>query len=219
VGWRDRFKRQYGGQRGQRGVPEEGTPANTRENATAAVREASPEEDWGWRSAWITTPYRTDRDLPPADWRGLLREAHEAYRTNPLAYAVIEQGTNFILGGGVRVVAKDQRVQRAVDRFWHDADNRMDLRCYAIQTELALFGEQFIRYFVDPLTGRVVIRQLDPLHVETIESDPQDIEQPLRYLYQPPVAAGQDASGTWVPATEIDHFHINKTAKTQYAPG
>jgi hypothetical protein len=122
-------------------------------------------------------------------------EAYEAYCTNPLAYAVIEQGTNFVLGGGVRVVATDPRVQRAIDRFWQDPDNRMELRVYAIQTELSLFGEQFIRFFVDELTGRTVVRQLDPLYVETIETDPQDVERPLRYLYRPPVAFGTAPSG------------------------
>src|SRR5438093_5970687 len=89
--------------------------------AQRAVREAAPDEDRGWRAAW-TPSGGTERDLPPSDWRGLLLEAYEAYCANPLAYAVIEQSTNFVLGGGVRVVAQDARVQRAIDRFWHDPD-------------------------------------------------------------------------------------------------
>src|SRR5947207_2416256 len=75
------------------------------------VREAAPEEDRGWRAAWAPGG-QTERDLPPSDWRTLLQEAYEAYCANPLAYAVVEQSTNFVLGGGVRVVARDARVQR-----------------------------------------------------------------------------------------------------------
>ncbi|MGH2351460.1 MAG: hypothetical protein ACRDJN_07585, partial [Chloroflexota bacterium] len=84
----------------------------------AEAKEAEPEEDREWRSAWAPVRTGTERDLTPGDWRALLLDAYEAYCTNPLAYAVIEQGTNFVLGGGVRVVAKDRRVQGAIDRFW-----------------------------------------------------------------------------------------------------
>ena len=189
---------------------------------TRRAREASPDEDRAWRRAYVGGwTAGTERDLSPADWRGLLLEAYEAYCNNPLAYAVIEQSTNFVLGGGVRVVAKEPRVQRAIDRFWGDPENRMDLRVYAIQTELSLFGEQFIRFFVDPLSGRTVIRQLEPLYVEAIETDPEDLEKPLRYLYCPPLRTAEwgdgrtapaAAGGTWIDASEIDHFAINKVS-------
>lgn len=191
---------------------------STADSPTPA-RESAPEDDAGWRSAWALAPGSylggTERDLAPGDWRGLLLEAYEAYCTNPLAYAVIEQSVNFVLGGGVRAVAREPRVQQAIDRFWHDPENRMDQRVYAIQTELSLFGEQFLRFFVDPLTGRVVLRQLDPLYVEAIETDPEDIERPLRYLYRPPGAPGQVVpalEGEWIPADEVLHVAINKVS-------
>ena len=79
---------------------------------------------------------------------------------------------------GCGLSAEDHRVQRIIDDFWQDADNRMDERIYALLTELALFGEQFVRFFVDPLTGRTVVRQLDPLYVTEIETDPEDVERP-----------------------------------------
>ena len=157
------------------------------QEAAAPVQEATAHavEDRGYRT--LLSP-QTERDLPPADRRALLLEVYEAYLTNPLAHAVIELGTNFVLGGGVRVIAEDQRVQRIIDDFWQDADNRMDERIYGLLTELALFGEQFVRFFIDPLTGRTVVRQLDPLYVTEIETDPEDVERPLRYRYAPPPA-------------------------------
>src|SRR5439155_5310210 len=101
-------------------------------------------------------------------------------------YAIVEHSTSFVLGGGVSVVAEDPRVQRVIDSFWHDKDNRMGFRVYSMHTELSLFGEQFIRFFVDPLTGRVAIRQLDPLYITAIQTDPDDYETPLSSLYSPP---------------------------------
>ena len=184
------------------------------QEAAAPVQEATAHavEDRGYRT--LLSP-QTERDLPPADRRALLLEVYEAYLTNPLAHAVIELGTNFVLGGGVRVIAEDQRVQRIIDDFWQDADNRMDERIYGLLTELALFGEQFVRFFVDPLTGRTVVRQLDPLYVTEIETDPEDVERPLRYRYAPPPAGAAGplpAEDTWIAAGEIEAAAVNKVS-------
>ncbi|HEV2122557.1 MAG TPA: hypothetical protein VGW38_07265 [Chloroflexota bacterium] len=196
------------------------------------VREAQPEEDRGWRAV-LTGPGGTwlggsERDL--TNWESLLREAYDFYTTNPLAYAIVEQSTNFVLGGGARVVAEEPRVQRVIDRFWSDPENRMDERIYAIQTELSLFGEQFIRFFIDPITGRTVIRQLDPLYVKAIHTDAQDVEKPLAYLWCPPSispdpvlpagaalagdrgAPSTGTGGAWLPAGEVMHFTVNRVS-------
>lgn len=183
MGWRNWVRRRAAG-----------TPRGA---ASAAVREGE-DGDYLWRaiSPRAGTPLSgTGQD--PTDWSAMTREAYRAYCTNPLAYAVIEQQTNFVLGGGAHVVAVDPRVQRVVDGFWNDPDNAMDRRVYAIQTELALFGEQFIRYFVDPVTGRTVIRQLDPLDVAGIETDPEDVERVLGYWYRPGASSWRAGAGPW----------------------
>ena len=184
------------------------------QDAATSVQEATAHavEDRGYRT--LLSP-QTERDLPPADRRALLLEVYEAYLTNPLAHAVIELGTNFVLGGGVRVIAEDQRIQRIIDDFWQDTDNRMDERIYGLLTELALFGEQFVRFFIDPLTGRTVVRQLDPLYVTEIETDPEDVERPLRYRYAPPPAGAAGplpAEDTWIAAGEIEAAAVNKVS-------
>ena len=196
-----------------------------------------PDEDLGWRpaSAFGATPLNPDRD--ELNGENLLRAAYEAYTTNPLGYAVIEQQTSFVLGGGARVIATDPRVQKIIDSFWHHPENAMPLRLYSLQTELALFGEQFIRFFADPLTGRTVIRQLDPLYITAIETDPDDLEKPLRYLYNPPSlsplssremrvnapfpegtmgAEGGALGGgeVWLPAADVLHVTINKVSSS-----
>ena len=87
-------------------------------------------------------------------------------------------------------VAQDARVQRVIDRFWNDAENRMALRVYSIQTELSLFGEQFIRFFTDEVTGRVIVRQLDPLYVKEIRTDAEDLEKVEAYRWAGLLEAG-----------------------------
>src|SRR5688500_1038450 len=120
---------------------ERGTEADS---GGEVVRAAQGESDAGWQS--VTGPgVMQGTELDPADWRGLARAAYEAYCTNPLAYAVIEQQTNFVLGGGARVVAEEARVQRVVDEFWGDAEDRGDEGVCRVQTERAPFGEQGTR--------------------------------------------------------------------------
>lgn len=80
--------------------------------------EQNPEDDRGWRMVLTGWTAASQRDL--SDWRELSREAYAAYTSKPLACAVTELRTNFVLGGGAKVVAADSRVQRVVERFWQD---------------------------------------------------------------------------------------------------
>jgi hypothetical protein len=140
------------------------------------------EEDWLWRRLsdnWYM------KDVIPSTYLELHNACYEAYNANPLAFAVVEITTSFVLGKGVTVAARVPEVQRVLMDFWNDADNHMDTRVYSLCTELSLYGEQFIRFFVNPYNGRVKIRQVDPSVIDQIETDPDDIETPLRFHRRP----------------------------------
>src|SRR5205814_1810416 len=103
-----------------------------------------PDEDYLWRrisDGW------SPRDALPATYLELQNAAYQAYVGSPLARQAIEITTSMVLGRGLQVLARGPRVQRLLDRFWHDPDNHMDLRVYSLCTELALYGEQFVRFF------------------------------------------------------------------------
>jgi hypothetical protein len=186
------------------GVPAPaGTASPPPHRPPPAVRESStPAEDRGFRALALAGA-RTDRDLPPAQWRALLEEAYLAYCTNPLAYAIVEMGVNFILGGGVRLEAAGPPAQRVLDRFWEDPQNHMAERVYMLATELALYGELFVRFFTDPPSGRTVIRTIDPLRITAIETHPEDLERHLRY---------QLDAATWIDALEVECFQVNRVS-------
>src|SRR5687768_15541171 len=114
-----------------------GGGAGGAERALAAGRgaeareEQTRDDDYGWRTAFSGgVGGNTERD--DLGWREAIEESYLAWRTNPLASAIIEQSTNFVLGGGARVVATDARVQRVVDLFWKDPDNGMAQRIYKL---------------------------------------------------------------------------------------
>lgn len=166
----------------------------------------------------------------PSTYLELHNACYEAYNANPLAFAIIEITTSFVLGKGVTIAANVPEVQRVLMDFWHDPDNHMETRIYALCTELALYGEQFIRFFVNPYSGRVKIRQIDPSIIDEIETDPDDIETVLRFHRRPvgpsatqpgdpaPISpsASQNFEGEWFQAgSEMVQFCINKVSNAK----
>jgi hypothetical protein len=168
----------------------------------------------------------------------LHNQVYEAFNANPLAFAIIEIITSFVIGKGVKVTAKNTRVQRILDSFWNDPDNRMESRIYDMCRELSLYGEIFVRFFVNRFDGKVKIRMIDPSIIDQVETDPDDIETQLRFhqrpigpsptqnvdsinIINPDVFRGQNPAdptmaGKWFEAgTEVVHFAINKVSNAK----
>ena len=185
------------------------------------------EEDYYWRRLsdnWL------QKDPIPSTYLELHNACYEAYNANPLAFAIIEMTTSFVLGKGVTVAAHHPQVQRVLLRFWHDADNHMETRIYDLCTELTLYGEQFIRFYVNKVDGSVKIRQIDPSIIDQIETDPDDIETVLRFHRRPmgpgatqasdaqllTTAVQEDMQGEWLQAgSEVIQFCINKVSNAR----
>jgi len=186
----------------------------------------SSEEDHLWRS--LSGSGFAQKDVLPSTYLEIHESCYEAYNANPLAFAIIELTTSFVLGEGVTVSANNKRVQAIIDQFWDNPENRMEERVYSLCTELALYGEQFLQFFVNQFDGSVIIRQIDPSLVDEIETDPEDVEKPLRYHRRPvmpPISEvpgtmqrinNPDIQGTWLAAgKEVQHFTINKVSNAK----
>ncbi|HUZ76288.1 MAG TPA: hypothetical protein VMV93_01755 [Chloroflexota bacterium] len=172
-------------------VQEELSGPGTEEDFYWGPLSAGTEEDYLWRRLsdnWY------QKDVLPSTYLELHNACFEAYNANPLAFQIIEITTSMVLGSGVRVMATNRRVQALLDRFWNDPDNHMHSRIYSLCTELALYGEQFIRFFVNPFDGSVKIGQIDPSTIDEIYSNPENIEQVLRF-HQRAVGPGTDVWG------------------------
>ncbi len=185
------------------------------------------EEDYYWRRLsdnWY------QKDPIPSTYLELHNACYEAYNANPLAFAIIEMTTSFVLGKGITLAANAPAVQRVLLDFWHDPDNHMETRIYALCTELSLYGEQFIRFYVNKIDGSVKIRQVDPSIIDQIETDPDDIETVLRFHRRPvgpsatqpgdpaPVTPleQQNFEGEWfVAGSEMVQFCINKVSNAK----
>jgi len=185
------------------------------------------EEDYYWRRL-SDSAYA--KDVLPSTYLELHNACYEAYNANPLAFAIIEITTSFVLGKGVTIAADDPNVQRVLVDFWNDPDNHMDTRMYALCTELSLYGEQFVRFYVNRMNGCVKIRQIDPSLIDEIETDPDDIETILRF-HRRPIGASATSAGDPAPVTirdqpglegewfqagsEVAQFCINKVSNAK----
>ncbi len=185
------------------------------------------EEDYYWRRLsdnWYM------KDVIPSTYLDIHNACYEAYNANPIAFAIIEITTSFVLGKGITLSARTPEVQRVLNDFWQDPDNHMETRIYALCTELSLYGEQFIRFYVNPINGSVKIRQVDPSIIDQIETDPDDIETALRFHRRPigpsasqpgdpaPVTPrdGPSVEGEWFKAgSEMMQFCINKVSNAK----
>ncbi len=149
------------------------------------------EEDYLWRRLsdnWY------QKDVIPSTYLELHNQCYEAYNSNPLAALIIDTTSNFVLGDGAVVHANNKRVQRLLDAFWQDPDNRMDQRQHWLCSELALYGELFVRFFVNEYSGEVKIAQIDPSTVDQIQSDADNIEKVLR-IHRRPVGPSSSVPG------------------------
>src|SRR5256714_4659050 len=149
---------------------------------------AGAEEDYYWRRLsdnWY------QKDVIPSTYLEIHNQCYEAYNSNPLANYIVEITTNFVLGNGLTITAASRRAQKIIDRFWADPDNHMATRVYSLCTELSLYGEQFIRFFVNPYDGHVKIAQIDPSMIDQIETDPENIERVVR-VHRRPQGPGQN---------------------------
>lgn len=168
------------------------------------VREASlfAGEDRGWR-----TLTDTPRDQPYHALLETLADSAEAYRQNPLAHRVVELTTDHVLGRGARLRSADPGVQAYLDAWWTHPRNRMAARQFELCAELALAGELFIVFHRNPYDGMCYPRPIPASAIDRIETDPEDIERPLRY-HQIGDSAAPD--GRWWGADEVRHYAINR---------
>lgn len=187
------------------------------------------EEDYYWRR--LSDNFYL-KDLVPSAYLEMHNQVYEAYHANPLAFVIIEMTTSFVLGRGIKLDASNKRVKKVLDEFWQA--NSMDERVYTICNELALYGEIFVRYFVNRFDGSVKVRLTDPSLIDQIETDPEDIEAPLRF-HRRPVSESASApssttgglklvfrpderemEGEWFEAdSQMQQFAINKVSNAK----
>lgn len=152
-----------------------------------------------------------ERDRWDGDREAVLQQALEAWRVNPLARRMVELTSQYVVGGGIGLECDHPETLRFLRAFWGHRLNRMDHRVFELCDELTRSGELFVLVSTDA-SGMSYVRALPALAVREIETAPNDLEQPRRYL-------GRDGEECW-PAydpssddgagTVMLHYAVNR---------
>lgn len=155
-------------------LPDPGQPVKE-----AAFREAAGVTIDADEDQWRRLSGDSLRDLTPMTQRRMQQMAHYLWEQNLLGNRLIELPVAYLLADGVKLTVADPENQKALDRFWMDPINEMDLKLTKKVREMAIFGEQVWPAFVNDHDGMVRLGYLDPARIATVVKDPDNPEQTI----------------------------------------
>jgi hypothetical protein len=151
--------------------------AEIRRQASLAVRALDDATD-RLAGAYGRAPDTYPRDRRGYDRDEVLRDALEAWRTNPLARRIVELTSQYVVGGGLGIECRHERTHRFLQNWWNHRLNRMSMRAFELCDELTRTGNLFVILSSDP-SGMSYVRALPTSAVIEIEAASNDVEQEL----------------------------------------
>lgn len=145
----------------------------------AKLREAAGVKIDDDEDQWRKLSGSAERDLSPMTQSRMQRNAAHLWEANLLAERMIELPIAYLLAEGVKVTSEDEAVQEAIDAFWGDPINRLDLNLPDLVRELFLYGEQCWPAFVNEANGQVRLGYLDPCLISEVVMDPDNPRLPV----------------------------------------
>lgn len=152
----------------------------------------------------------------------VLSQTHAAMQRNPLANAMVNLTADFVVGPGFNLTTKNQEVDKILNDFIDDPENK--LREYDRQAicDIQTDGELILRCFegkTDEGTGgAITVVPQRPWELEWIRTEEGNYKRPELYYFQRELSKGDDPTGNVgskqeeVPADEILHVAINNHA-------
>src|SRR5450759_5148726 len=107
------------------------------------------------------------RDRFAYDRREVLRQALDAWRTNPIARRIVTIATQYMIGGGVTLTSKHKPTSDFIKDWWEHPLNQLPMRSSEWSDELIRSGELFLLLTTDP-AGMTFVRAVPALQVDNI---------------------------------------------------
>lgn len=144
--------------------------------------------DFGYRRAG-----RSSREVPYWTREKAVTGSVAAYRTNPMARAVIDTYTAFCVGdSGVSWECTNPDVSKVVEEFWNDPRNKMGQGQDLAMRSQMLMGEQLLEMMVGQNSGVVRYCPLDPVTISKVNLYKSNPEWPESVELGNNAAAGVD---------------------------
>jgi hypothetical protein len=161
------------------------------------------------------------RDRCDYDREEVLRQALEAWRSNPLARRMISIMCEYVVGGGITASSSQPAAHDFLRAWWNHPLNRMSLQVFEWCEELSRAGELFIALSTDA-SGMSYARAVPASQIAEVVTTENDLCQPLAYLEKairgearrwPAYIRATDAPGEDGSfATVMLHYAVNRPA-------
>jgi hypothetical protein len=117
------------------------------------------------------------------DWdrEEVLRQALEAWRTNPLARRLVMLTSQYVVGGGVRVSSRQPAAHAFLQAWWDHPLNQFGVRLYEWCEELVRSGELFLLLSSDA-AGMSYVRAVPAANIREVLTSDNDVQQETAYL-------------------------------------
>jgi hypothetical protein len=129
------------------------------------------------------------RDLPPMKQDRMLRIAHWLHESNPMAQWILQTTVDFTLGESVRIDSEDA-IRPVVESFWNDPVNQLERRMDTFALEFGMYGELCLPAFINAIDGHVRLGYLDPLLIDDVYLDPNNVLIPVTVAVKETIGSG-----------------------------
>lgn len=140
--------------------------------AVLAAVSVNDNDETGWRK--ITGA--STRNLTPLKQERMYEIAFYLWENNPLARWIIEILKDFILAEGLPFQADNDAVSEALNDFWYDPLNQMDVYLEKHVREQWLFGVLCLPVYTAEQTGKVRLGYIDPAMIDEVITDPGNVK-------------------------------------------
>src|SRR3990172_1520433 len=111
---------------------------------------------------------QSERELTPLSQERMIEIAHWLVETNPIARRIIRVFRDFLAGEGISWVAKDDKVDAVILKFWDDPVNNFSRKLPQKIQQLFQYGEQCYPAFVSENAGNVRLGYVDPANLKEV---------------------------------------------------
>ena len=114
----------------------------------------------------------------------ILRQALEAWQSNPLARRIVELTTQYVTGGGLTITSPGPAAQEFLRQWWNHPLNQGEVRAAEWCDELSRAGEVFFLVSTDA-AGMSYLRAVPAAQVSEVLTAGNDLQQETGYRLRP----------------------------------
>ncbi len=138
----------------------------------AAPVSVNDKDETGWRKL---TGNKV-RNLSPVKQERMYEIAVHLWENTPLGKWIIEILKDFLVAEGLPFEAENEEVSKAIEKFWYDPLNQMDVYLEKHVREQWLFGVLCLPAFTAKNSGQLRLGYIDPAQIKEVVTDPGNVK-------------------------------------------